>query len=120
MCEDESTEKFLKELALAVPSSQFQRARYSFARKRGSVLMSTQWLPSKYSAKKEWQKVFNNAPAHFHMDYHDTSYCKMTEEENTLKIFMMEDLLWELPIIGRGIDFVDGVDRNVIFANDVT
>ena len=54
------------------------------------------------------------------MDYPDTPYCKITEEDNTLQVFMIEDVLWELPIIERGIDFVDGVDRNVIFANDVS
>jgi hypothetical protein len=32
----------------------------------------------------------------------------------------MEDILWELPIMERGIDFVDGPDRNIIFANDAS
>ena len=54
------------------------------------------------------------------MDYPDTPFFKWAEEDNTIQLFMMEDVLWELPIIGRGIDFVDGADRNVIFANDVS
>lgn len=30
----------------------------------------------------------------------------------------MEDVLWEVSIEGRGVDFSDGIDNNVIFANN--
>jgi len=30
----------------------------------------------------------------------------------------MEDVLWEISAEGRGVEFSDGIDNNIIFAND--
>jgi hypothetical protein len=32
----------------------------------------------------------------------------------------MEDKLWELPIVGKGVNFTDGASNNVISANDTS
>lgn len=110
--------QLFKKLALAILSSQFQRAILSLEEEDLSLCRRS-GCPLNIRREKEWQTVFNNSPAHFHMNYPDTSYCIMTEEDNTLQVFMMKDVLWELLIIEREIDFVDDVDRNVMFANDV-
>lgn len=104
---------------MAVPSSQFQRAILSLEGEDLS-LCRRKGCPLIIRREKEWHVCFKNPPAHFHMDYPDTPFFKWTEKDNTIQLFMMEDVLWELPIIDRGVDFVDGADRNVIFANDVS
>lgn len=103
---------------MAIPSRQFQRAVLSLEGE-GLSLCRRRGCPLNVKREKEWQVVANNPPAHFHMDYPDTEFFKWTDMDNTIQLFMMEDVLWELPVIGKGIDFVDGPDQNVIFANDI-
>jgi hypothetical protein len=37
-----------------------------------------------------------------------------------MRLYAMEDKLWRLPVLGRGVNFADGPGSNVIFANDTS
>ena len=63
----------------------------------------------------QWSETFRNPSAHFHLDHLGAD---LAPNINTIQLYTVEDVLWELPILGRGVDFTDGPDGNVIFAND--
>ena len=37
-----------------------------------------------------------------------------------LKLYTIEDKLWELPVSDQGVNFTDGANNNIIFANDAS
>lgn len=67
--------------------------------------------------KTQCSESFRNPPAHFHLDFLGADFI---ENADTVHLYRMEDVLWELPILGRGVDFTDGPRNNVIFANDAS
>ena len=37
-----------------------------------------------------------------------------------MKLYTIEDKLWELPVSDQGVNFTDGANNNIIFANDAS
>ena len=107
-----------KELAFAVSGSQLQRAIVSLEGE-GLSLCRDRSCPLNISSERGCPRAWDNPSAHFHMGVPDTSDFS-SRAWNALQLFTIEDVLWELPIIERGVNYVDGVDGNVIFANDIS
>jgi hypothetical protein len=61
---------------------------------------------------------FDNPHAHFHLDIIPGPDLYKTLA--TVKLYTMEDKLWELPVFGQGINFTDGPSNNIISANDTS
>src|SRR5690348_10888691 len=64
--------------------------------------------------KRAWRRSGDQRPAHFHLDHEE--HCSITGIDwNTVQLYAVEDVLWELPAKGLR---VDGMDNNIIFLND--
>jgi len=64
-----------------------------------------------------WQRSGDQKPAHFHLD-HGEAGDFTGPDWNTVQLHAMEDVLWEISAEGRGVEFSDGMDNNILFAND--
>lgn len=64
-----------------------------------------------------WQLLGDQKPAHFHLDHGETGVF-VGPNWNTIQLHATEDVLWEVSAEGRGVTFSDGMDGNIIFAND--
>lgn len=62
---------------------------------------------------------YRNPSAHFHMDWAERSWQEqwVGDKDDTLQVFAMEDVLWELPA-GKGLGFTDGPSNNIMLASD--
>jgi hypothetical protein len=61
---------------------------------------------------------FDNPHAHFHLDI--IPGLDGYKYSATVKLYTMEDKLWELPVFGQGVNFTDGPSNNIISANDIS
>lgn len=61
-----------------------------------------------------WRRSGDQKPAHFHLD-HEESWFITGIDWNTVQLYAVEDVLWELPAKGLR---VDGMGNNIIFVND--
>lgn len=105
-----------KELAFAVPNNKLQQAVASLVLQGFSVCRN---VDCPVTRQTKWEISFRNPSVHFHMDWTKPS-CQeqwLFDRDNTLQLFAMEDVLWELPTC-KGLGFIDGQFNNIISASD--
>ncbi|RFU30488.1 hypothetical protein B7463_g5867, partial [Scytalidium lignicola] len=101
------------ELSFVVPGNQLQEAVSALESK--SLLLCRNSHCS-LNLPRDCQAVsYDNPHAHFHLG---AGMHTLNQECGIVKLYTMEDRLWELPVRGRGVSFTDGPTNSVIFAND--
>ncbi|RYP92070.1 hypothetical protein DL770_001800 [Monosporascus sp. CRB-9-2] len=106
----------IQELACAIPRSQVHTAIDSLEAE-GILLCRDRSCSWSRWQETAWQRSGDQKPAHFYLDYGEVGDLA-GPDWNTVQLHAMEDVLWEVSAEGRGVGFSDGMDNNIIFAND--
>ncbi|KAH8807926.1 hypothetical protein F5884DRAFT_857487 [Xylogone sp. PMI_703] len=103
----------LTELSFVIPGAQLPDAVSALEAHHLPLCRSTSC--SLNMPREDEGPNFDNPPAHFHFgDNRD----RVDHEDGIVRLYVMEDKLPHLPVWGRGVNYTDGPNNNVISASD--